>query len=212
MTYEILTDLHGKAKDLSGQSFGRLTAIAPVDRNKHSGIKWLCICECSSDLVVISNNLTRGNTTSCGCLNKELHTTHGLSDTPEYRSWLSMIHRVTKPNDGRYNYYGGRGIRVCSRWIKSFENFYADMGKRPSQKHSIDRINNNGDYEPRNCRWATQKEQCRNMRTNRLIEHNGETRCVAEWAEIKSISYQALLNRLNRGWTGNELFKPVTGF
>lgn len=115
-----------------------------------------------------------------------------------------MKERCYVTTDKRYGDYGGRGIRVCERWLNSFEKFFADMGERPSQRHTIDRKNNNGNYEPGNCRWATRAEQNRNQRRNVIVEHDGKRLCVAEWAELAGISADVLRNRLNRGWSIEE--------
>ncbi|HEY9737554.1 MAG TPA: hypothetical protein V6D06_14770 [Trichocoleus sp.] len=123
-----------------------------------------------------------------------------------------MKSRCHNPNNAAYDRYGGRGIVVCDRWRESFENFYADMGPRPSEQHSIDRINNDGNYEPGNCRWATDKQQSRNTRRNRLLTYNGETLFLDEWAERLSISKHTLQTRLWRGWSVEEAFEtPIRG-
>src|SRR5580765_787446 len=149
--------------DLSGQIFGRLTA-----RN-HSGVRgknsyWICDCACGATKDVAANNLKRGFVRSCGCLHRESittrNTTHGMSYSTEYAIWYAMKRRCYDENCSDYYKYGARGTKVCDRWLDSFENFYADMGSRPSLKHSIDRFpDNGGNYEPQNCRWATAKEQ-----------------------------------------------------
>jgi hypothetical protein len=122
------------------------------------------------------------------------------SETAEYRIWWDMHHRCNCKTATVYRYYGGKGIRVCDRW-KEFENFLADMGRRPSELHSIDRIESNKDYEPSNCRWATQKQQVRNKGDNRRLTLNGVTRCVAEWAEVLGISVNTIRKRLRLGYT-----------
>lgn len=122
-----------------------------------------------------------------------------MSSSPERQTWYDMHRRCTDPRVQKYSFYGARGIKVCSRW-SSFDVFLSDMGKRPSAKHSLDRLNTNGDYGPSNCRWATQKEQCRNTRKNRHITINGVTKCISEWAEEKGVKQNRIGTRLSRGW------------
>jgi len=131
--------------------------------------------------------------------------THRLSKTDEYHIWQTMKARCYNPNNHKYKRYGGRGIAVCDRWLQSFENFIADMGKRPSTSHSLDRINNDGDYTPQNCRWATPKEQARNTQTNRLITLNGVTRTLVEWREYYGLSVTQLEYRMyHAGWSAEK--------
>lgn len=125
--------------------------------------------------------------------------TRGRATTPEFRSWCGMIQRCTDTNHVKYHRYGGRGIKVCDRWLQSFELFFEDMGPRPTGM-TLDRINNDGHYEPGNCRWATNEEQANKRSTNRVIEHNGEKKTVSEWAQYIGISYSALQSRIERGW------------
>lgn len=125
---------------------------------------------------------------------------HGLSKTVGYRTWYAMLQRCQNPRNPVFRRYGGRGITVCDRW-QSFENFYADMGSRPTPKHSIDRIDNNGNYEPGNCRWATPHEQARNRGDNYLIEWRGETRCLSDWCEVVGLTYSTVKGRLDSGWS-----------
>jgi len=124
---------------------------------------------------------------------------HGLSKTIEYRTWYAMLQRCRNPRNPAFGRYGGRGITVCDRW-QLFENFYADTGPRPTLRHSIDRIDNDGNYEPGNCRWATTHEQARNRSDNYLIEWRGETRCLSEWCEIVGLTYSTVKGRLDSGW------------
>jgi hypothetical protein len=152
--------------DLTNHRFGKLTARWPAGRSC-TRILWLCSCDCGKLSVVFALNLTRNHSSSCGCEGsrttlKDRLTKHGMTGTPTYKTWLCMIYRCTKPAHEHYKYYGGRGVSVCDRW-RTFSNFYADMGKRPIGM-TLDRINNEGNYEPSNCRWATKKEQMANSR------------------------------------------------
>jgi len=151
-------------KDLTGQTFGKLKVIGYAEtRNKRA--YWLCECACGKQVVKMGKYLTDGDTSSCGCFHKEQlserQRTHGESvdNTPEYRTWRHMKDRCYNKNNSKYPRYGGRGITVCERWKDSYLNFIEDMGRKPSPDHSIDRINNDGNYEPENCRWATTQQQ-----------------------------------------------------
>ncbi|ABO54166.1 hypothetical protein LA345_25765 [Burkholderia vietnamiensis] len=132
---------------------------------------------------------------------------HGMTRSPEYQTWRSMKKRCISPSNARYAQYGGRGITVCERWM-SFENFFEDMGPRPSPKHSLDRMDNNRGYEPGNCRWATLVEQNRNKSTNVILEYRGERRCVSEWSEITGIPHGTILSRINRGIPIEKILVP----
>jgi len=133
-------------------------------------------------------------------VNGQYEKTHGLCGTREHNSWKQLRQRCNNPKDPSYHRYGGRGIKVCERW-GSFENFLQDMGQCPEGKKSIDRVDNNGDYEPLNCRWATNKEQSQNRRTNSLIEFRGEVKCISQWAEEIGIQKATIRARLQKGWT-----------
>lgn len=150
--------------NLVGQRFGRLTVLSREQRNLRGRLQWVCICDCGRKVVILEYNLRDGNSKSCGCGREVSHRKHGLRKAPEYRLWQNMVQRCGNPNNPRYDDYGGRGIRVCARWRKSFAAFYADVGPRPSAKHSIDRIDNDGNYEPGNVRWATAYQQVHNRR------------------------------------------------
>lgn len=134
-------------------------------------------------------------------------TTHGMTATTEYCIWSGIVKRCTNPKTKIFPFYGGRGIKVCHRWMK-FENFYADMGPRPSKSHSIDRKHNDGDYEPSNCRWATRQEQMGNRRGNMYITMNGQTLCCAEWARRLGLQDQTIRRRVKLGQTGEQALRP----
>jgi len=203
-------------KDLTGQSFSRLrvlylSGMKPYGKQKIRLSTWLCLCDCGNHHETTGRSLLAGDTKSCGCLHRYVmahkslaNITHGRSNTPEYRSWAKLKGRCLNPNDKSYERYGGRGIAVCDRWVNSFENFFADMGPRPSPKHSLDRINNDGDYTPENCRWATAIEQVRNSSHMRWITYKGETLCLKDWAERIGISKSALIRRFKEGCSTKE--------
>jgi hypothetical protein len=187
--------------DRTGCIYGSLTVVGYMGMEGRSIARWLCMCACGEESVVNGSNLKSGSTKSCGCQrNKFNRVTHGLSKTAEYRVWRGMLTRCGNPKDHTYHNYGGRGITVCERWLK-FKNFSADMGRRPSKDHSIDRINNNGNYEPENCRWATIAEQRSNQRTNTLLTYQGRTQIMKAWASELGILPSTLRERLVRGWT-----------
>lgn len=191
--------------DRRGQRFGRLVVIERATISGR-GAHWKCRCVCGGEVIVGAPNLTTGNTQSCGCLKRETisrrATTHGMKGTREYRAWQAMKNRCTLPSNRHWADYGGRGIKVCERWLDSFETFLEDVGPAPSEKHSIDRFpDTNGNYEPGNVRWATQREQCRNKRNNVVLTRNGESMTVVEWAERLGVKPGYLYKRVRRGWS-----------
>lgn len=195
--------------DLTGKRFGRLTVIKRVYINGNHNTHWLCKCDCGNETVVESNHLKRGDTKSCGCLTKKRSTTHGFSKTRLYSIYYKMKERTINEHDTAYQYYGGRGIKVCDEWINDFKAFYEwaiDNGYKDGL--TIDRIDTNGNYEPSNCRWSTRKEQANNRRTNKNISYNGETHNLKQWSEKLGINYGTLKARINRyHWTIERAFK-----
>ncbi len=169
---------------------------------------WWCVCECGSKKSIPAGNLVRGLSKSCGCKKgatiSAKVSTHGFSHKSDsdgtYEIWTNMRNRCNNEANHAFKRYGGRGIKVCQRW-DDFTLFLQDMGTRPSQDHSIDRIDNDAGYDPTNCRWATKKEQANNRRSNVIFEANGITQNVAQWASSAGVTTQTLHKRLKRGWT-----------
>jgi hypothetical protein len=205
-----------KFKDLTGQTFNRLTVIRLFGKNKHGQFTWECKCACGSDKLVYptSGGLNSGNSKSCGCLQKEAviqHnkdlSTHNKTHTRLYNIWHGMKLRCSNKKSKDYKNYGGRGITVCDEWINDFKVFYDwAINNGYSDDLSIDRTNVFGNYEPENCRWATNKVQFNNKRVNRYLTIDGVTKTVVEWAEEYNIGSKTLLYRLNNKWEVNQLF------
>lgn len=198
--------------NLAGRTFNELTALAIAYR-KGSSNYWTCRCTCGKETIVQARNLKSGRVKSCGCLRRKPPTnaTHLMSRTREWKIWESMRQRCNKPYATFYPRYGGRGIGVCERWNTSFENFFADMGTAPSPKHSLHRIDNDGDYCLDNCCWSLPCIQMRNRHDTKLLTYGGETKPVAEWAEIFGIDRYTLLGRIRLGWPAEKvLTTPVT--
>lgn len=168
-----------KVKPMKGLRFGRLTVLDDGIILPSRGRKYSCLCDCGIEVTIHGGNLRTGASKSCGCLRREVNKLndsnlkHGMSHTSEYQIWINMRRRCNNPKNDAYEDYGGRGIIVCKEWNASFEAFYKDMGPRPSEKHTLDRIETNGNYEKSNCRWATWEEQQNNRRNNRPLKVNG---------------------------------------
>jgi len=187
-----------KRIDHSNMRYGRLIAIEDVGF-KSGKRMWRCLCDCGKEIVTQGAMLTRGGTRSCGCLAGENNKTHGKSNSETYRTYSGMKTRCLNKKHRQYSNYGGRGITICDRWIASFENFLADMGERPAGM-TLDRKDNNGNYEPSNCRWATDTEQARNRSSNLFLTYQGETLCMKEFAKKFNIKRTTLGRRLSAGW------------
>lgn len=200
-------------KDLSeyeGKKFGMMTIIKHggwvIDKyGVKSKILVLCKCECGTIAKTEFNKLINGKVMSCGCynsiVNRQMRTTHGKADSSEYNTWRSLIDRCYNTKNLGYKNYGGRGITVCDRWLESFENFYADMGDRPSPKLTIDRENNNLGYSPENCRWATYSQQSLNKRplsSKTMFMYNGELMSLKRISTLSGMAGTTLFYRVRK--------------
>jgi hypothetical protein len=190
----------GKAHDITGQKFGRLTALSRDVSKNYVRPNWICRCDCGELIIRRNSQLINGSIQSCGCLQKELASkrlvTHGRSNSKTYRSWAAMKARCYNPLHHAYENYGGRGISVDPTWLTSFQTFVEDMGERPSNT-TLDRIDNESGYSKVNCRWATKVEQGNNTRCNVVLEFQGESKTATEWAKDLNISYYALIKRIS---------------
>lgn len=200
---------------LVGQKFGRLKVVGFAGVKIHpsgsSHSLWGCVCDCGGSAVCHGTSLISGNSKSCGCLTKEARinrATHRKTNTRVHRIWQAMLNRCRNSNTAQYHNYGGRGIKVCDRWTK-FENFYADMGE-PPEGHSIERNDNDGNYCPENCCWADRNTQARNKSTNRIIEFNGVSKVLKDWAADLGIDQASLRERLDKWPLEKALTQPRT--
>lgn len=194
---------HGpEREDITGRRFGRLTVISFDHDDPHRNSYWLCECDCGNKTVVTRGGLTSGNTTSCGCYNRERVSestrTHGLSRTPLYKVWRDMRTRCENENNIAYHRYGGRGIEVCDEWKKfdNFKDWALDAGYNKGL--TIDRVDNNSGYTPTNCRWVDWDTQGNNRSTNHIVEYNGHRHNIMEWAKILGVNYSTLWGRIKR--------------
>lgn len=197
-------------KQMTGQRFGRLVVTAQLQSDASGNAAWACICDCGKHVSVSGAALRRGASSSCGCLKRELATDratkHGMSKSGTYNSWASMLSRCRNPRHPQWLRYGGRGIRVCDRWMH-FEHFLADMGHRPPGR-TIDRKNGAGNYEPGNCRWATPTEQANNISTNRRIAVGDRTINLSQLARECGVNKHTLGWRLDAGWPLDKATNP----
>ena len=205
----------GYKSDLSGERFGRLTAVEYSHTGKDRHSYWICKCDCGNEVAVSSNALKRGGVRSCGCLQRESiiarDLKHGKCHTRIYRIWSCMKTRCYNPNFRYYGRYGGRGIKICDDWIgdSGFQNFYDwAISHGYGENLEIDRINNDGSYEPLNCRWATRTEQANNTHGNHIVSYMGKEYTISQLSLKLGISSRLLWHRIASGWAESELSKP----
>lgn len=183
---------------MSGERYGRLTVVEfDGIRNKNS--YWRCACDCGQIVITQRSHLRSGTTRSCGCLRDDGNTSrarHGLHRSPTWITWMAMKQRCLNPEAADYPRYGGVGVTICERWL-DFKNFLADMGERPNDR-TLDRVDNDGNYEPSNCRWATASEQNQNRSSTRWIEYGGRRMCLSGWAKDLSVTKGALHGMIER--------------
>lgn len=196
-------------ENLSGKTFGRLTAVEFIETRKGQSM-WKCVCSCPNhtEVIVSAGHLKSGHTTSCGCFKNEIvaagtHKTHGHTGSRLHSIWFNMKKRCTNTNSDAYKNYGGRGISVCDKWMSDFKSFYDwSLANGYDDSLTIDRINNDGNYEPSNCRWVSRKVQNCNSRNNRYLTYNGITKTITDWAADLGIERRTITARLDKlGWS-----------
>lgn len=201
-----------RAIDMAGRRYANVTGIRKLGACASGDARWEFLCDCGSLFEASGYDVRNGKRTSCPDCSRQraasLLVKHGRTNTPEFSTWTDIQTRCHNENSTSYPGYGGRGIFVCERWRSSFELFLADMGHRPSPEHSIDRVDNDGNYEPGNCRWATREEQANNKRTNRRIEIEGQTKNLSEWATLAGVTPSCILRRIHAGKAGKDLIAP----
>lgn len=197
-----------KTSNMAGLRFGEWTVIETLSLRYRREPFCLCVCSCGTKREVAAHNLKQGASLSCGCIGRkkacDRHFIHGLTETSEHHIWKTMIARCENKRSRKYASYGARGIRVCPKWRASFIAFLNDMGRRPTPRHSIDRINNEGNYEPSNCRWATPTEQSCNRRVTIYVEFNGRKAALSEACRETNTKYERMRERIKRGLTFDE--------
>ena len=198
--------------DITGQKFGRLTAIKYVDYTNNNGSRWLFKCDCGKEIVTTSSSVRRGRTKSCGCYNQELRKNrikHGMFNTKMYCAWVHMRQRCNNPKCKSYQDYGGRGITVCEEW-NTFINFYDwAMANGYEESLTLDRIDNDENYEPDNCRWVSMSVQENNKRNNHFVEYRGQRMTISQCARAANVSRNALNYRLMMGMTADEAVDAI---
>lgn len=208
-----------KKMNLLNQRFGRLTVIGQ-EKSQGGKSAWKCLCDCGNITTVVSTNLTLGKIKSCGCIRREQITerniTHNLTKSKIYKVWKGIKQRCSNPKHPSYKNYGARGIRVCEEWKENFDGFYQwsiangyieNKGNQKTNLLTIDRIDNDKNYSPDNCRWVDRATQARNKRGNKIIVYKGEKHCLIEWCEILNLSYRRTLGRLDKGWSAERAFE-----
>lgn len=200
-----------KAINMTGNRFGRCVALRAVGRATSRDITWMFLCDCGREFEASGYELRSGKRCDCPVCAAErtrlASVTHGLTETAEYSTWTDIQSRCNNPNAKFYSNYGGRGIQVCARWLESFENFLADMGPRPAGDYSIERNDNDGNYEPGNCRWATRTEQANNKRNNVKVTIDGVTKNLSAWCCEYGVQVATASLRYKNGLRGKALFE-----
>ena len=212
----------GKYQDLAGKRFGRLLALYRTSDSPAGAIRYYCVCDCGNSKIVQAGNLRTGHTKSCGCWHDESssergtarhYRTHGMTGTRLYRIWRGMKVRCLNENLQSYRYYGAKGVSVCDEWLCSFESFMSwALANGYDDTLTIDRIDSDLDYSPKNCRWATAKQQQNNRTNTLMLSFNGKTKSLSEWADEIGIMRNTLSERLRRGWSVEQtLNTPLHG-
>lgn len=206
--------MKSQAIDMTASRYGSITALSATGRASSGDRKWLFACDCGNKFEANGYYARSGKIASCPSCSAEririASVKHGLTNTPEFEVWTGMHTRCYNANSKDFKDYGLRGIAICERWRLSFEDFLSDMGSRPSPLHSIDRKDNDGDYEPNNCYWATQKEQANNKRNNVNLEINGVTQTLSQWANLKGVNVATVWIRHQQGIRGEKRFQTTT--
>lgn len=191
--------------DLTNKTFGRLKVLSATKERRRGGVVWECLCECGRKVNVPSYNLVGNSTNSCGCLRKEyeksgdIRRTHGMREAPIYWVWSSMKARCLNPKTKNYHRYGGRGIEISTDWV-SFEGFYSDMGESYKDGLELDRIDNDGNYDKRNCRWVTSKVNNNNRIDTIRLRYKGEEKSLSEWCKELNLPHKTIYSRIYKGW------------
>ena len=203
-----------KIDNIAGKKFNKLTAISFDSVSNSGNHKWLFSCECGNKKVILKSHAKSGHTKSCGCYNSDLtikrNTKHNnckrIGRSKAYSTWSSIKKRCYNFNQSNYERYGARGIKVCDKWVESFENFLEDMGEPPTAEHSIDRINNNGDYEPSNCKWSSVEEQANNKRNSIIITFNNKKQTLAQWCRELNLNYKSTYKKVRNNKSIESIF------